>query len=115
VHFADTCKPLRRAVAERGLEMRALARENYLGEPFPGEALNEVRTVGFWDASRPQGWGLDWHRNEGIEFTCLTRGSLPFAVDGTEYALKHGNLTSPGRGSRTTSACRWWTRRGRIG
>lgn len=93
VHFADTCDPLRVAVEDGELEMHALARENYPGNPFPGQALKEVRTVGFWDASRPQTWGLEWHRNEGIEFTYLARGSLGFAVDGTEYELKHGSLT----------------------
>ena len=93
IHFADTCDPLRRAVEENAVEMHALARENYPGDPFPGDALGEVRTVGFWDASRPQNWGLEWHRNEGIEFTFLARGSLGFAVDDTEYALKPGCLT----------------------
>jgi AraC family L-rhamnose operon regulatory protein RhaS len=93
VHYADTCDPLRLAVAENELEMHALARENYPGDPFPGDSLGEVRTVGYWDASRPQHWGLEWHRNEGVEFTYLARGSLGFAVDGTEYALKRGCLT----------------------
>lgn len=93
VHFADTCDPLRLAVADNQVEMHALARGTYPGDPFPGDSLPEVRTVGFWDASRPQNWGLEWHRNEGIEFTYLARGSLGFAVDGTEYHLKRGSLT----------------------
>jgi len=93
LHFADTCDPLRRACAEERVEMRALARENYPGSPFPGNALAEVRTVGFWDANRLQNWGLDWHRNEGVEFTYLARGTLGFAVDGTQYELKRGHLT----------------------
>lgn len=93
VHFADTCDPLRLAVEDNQLEMCALARGTYPGDPFPGNALSEVRTVGFWDASRPQHWGLEWHRNEGIEFTYLARGSLDFAVDGTDYNLKRGCLT----------------------
>lgn len=93
IHFADTCDPLRLAIADNQLEMHALARENYPGDPFPGASLGEVRTVGFWDASRPQLWGLEWHRNEGVEFTYLARGSLGFAVDGTEYTLKRGCLT----------------------
>ncbi len=32
----------------------------------------EVRTVGYWNAKHDQGWGLDWHRNEGIELTTST-------------------------------------------
>ena len=34
------------------------------------DALPGVRTVGIWDARHDQDWGLDWHRNEGIELTC---------------------------------------------
>jgi len=46
-----------------------------------------------WDASRDQGWGLAWHRNEGIEITYLARGGLGFAVDGRPQPLRPGDLT----------------------
>jgi AraC family L-rhamnose operon regulatory protein RhaS len=55
--------------------------------------LPELSTVGFWDATAPQDWGLDWHRNEGIELTYLSRGRLDFAVDGRAYPLESGHLT----------------------
>lgn len=93
VHYADTCEPLRRAIADDRVEMRALARDNYPGNPFPGDALAEVRTVGYWDAGRMQNWGLDWHRNEGLELTYLARGTLGFAVEDTQYSLRRGHLT----------------------
>ena len=38
-------------------------------------------------------WGLDWHRNEGIEFTWLEQGTLPFATDDVETVLRPGDLT----------------------
>jgi AraC-like DNA-binding protein len=49
--------------------------------------------AGFWDAPRDQSWGLDWHRNEGIEITYLESGSLDFAADGKPYHLQAGDLT----------------------
>jgi len=55
--------------------------------------LREISTVGFWHATRAQSWGLDWHRNEGIELTYLSRGRLDFAVDGREHPLGAGHFT----------------------
>ena len=89
---ADTCDALALA-AERGeVELSALARPPYPGDPL-GEALPGVRTVGRWDARHDQRWGLDWHRNEGIELTLLSRGRLAFATDAGEHLLHPGELT----------------------
>ena len=90
---ADSCEPLR-AAAERGdVALRALSRGRYPGARLrPGE-LPELRSAGVWDASRAQAWGLEWHRNEGIEITYLARGTLGFAVDGQPHPLRPGDLT----------------------
>ncbi|MBW6457181.1 MAG: AraC family transcriptional regulator [Trueperaceae bacterium] len=90
---ADSCEPLK-AAAERGeVALQALSRGSYPGRRLlPGE-LPELRSAGVWDASRDQGWGLDWHRNEGIEITYLARGGLGFAVDGRPQPLRPGDLT----------------------
>jgi AraC family L-rhamnose operon regulatory protein RhaS len=55
--------------------------------------LPGVKTIGFWDADHKQEWGLDWHRNEGIELTFLESGGLSFAVDAQKFRLKAGDLT----------------------
>ncbi len=55
--------------------------------------LPGVSTLGYWDAKRSQAWGLDWHRNEGIEITYLSRGRLDFAVDDHSYPLEAGQVT----------------------
>jgi len=52
-----------------------------------------VRNLGYWNVECDQAWGLDWHRNEGIELTFLERGRLKFAVDDGEYQLEAGDLT----------------------
>ena len=93
VYHADDCEPLRQAVARGEVKLQALARRGYPGSAMPARVLPEVSTVGFWDAATPQTWGLDWHCNEGIEFTYLSRGRLDFAVDGRSHPLESGCLT----------------------
>jgi len=92
-YHADNCEPLDRAVQRGEIQMAALCRRGYPGRPFPKNLFPEISTVGFWDAVKNQTWGLDWHRNEGIELTYLARGKADFAVDGKPYALESGHLT----------------------
>jgi AraC-like DNA-binding protein len=92
-YAADTCQPLARGVAAGQVTLEALVHGQYPGRPLPRHALSEVKTVGYWDAPHAQHWGLDWHRNEGVELTLLERGSLAFAVDGQRFQLRPGDLT----------------------
>jgi AraC family transcriptional regulator, 4-hydroxyphenylacetate 3-monooxygenase operon regulatory protein len=89
---ADTCWPLVQAVEGGRLRLHALARGHYPGGRLPRGALPGVKTVGFWDASQPQDWGLDWHRNEGIELTFLESGAVGFGVDDQGFQLQAGDL-----------------------
>jgi AraC family L-rhamnose operon regulatory protein RhaS len=73
--------------------MHGFARRSYPGIPLPPKMLPEVCSVGFWDAVGTQNWGLDWHRNEGIELTYLARGKLAFLVDNEQFLLQNGDLT----------------------
>lgn len=92
-YHADTCQPLVRGVEAGEVMLSALVHGQYPGRVLPRHALAEVKTVGFWDAQHAQNWGLDWHRNEGLELTFLERGSLEFAVDGQRFHLRPGDLT----------------------
>ena len=89
----DTCQPLVRAVEAGQIYHAVLARGQYPGRRLSRRALPGVKVVGFWDAEQRQDWGLDWHRNEGIELTFLESGTLGFAVEGQEFQLKSGDLT----------------------
>jgi len=91
--YADTCEPLKHAAAQNELRVAACGRGSYPGLALPMGTLHGLCSVGVWDADRHQSWGLDWHRNEGIELTYLARGKLAFAVDGQEHLLKRGELT----------------------
>ncbi len=93
LYHADTCAPLEAAARRGEVRVVALGRGSYPGQPMPARDLREVRSVGFWDARGQQGWGLDWHRNEGIEFTYLAAGRLPFALDRRATELRAGDLT----------------------
>ncbi|GMV83294.1 MAG: hypothetical protein AMXMBFR7_44780 [Planctomycetota bacterium] len=90
---ADTCEPLKAAEAAGAVRIEALARGCYPGRPMPKRVLPEVCTVGYWDAPRQQAWGLDWHRNEGLELTFLARGRADFGVEERAFALARGDLT----------------------
>ena len=92
-YHADTCEPLRQAVAREETRLVALCRRGYPGHPLPPQMLPEVSTVGFWDAANEQAWGLDWHRNEGIELSFMARGKTEFLVDDKAYLLESGHLT----------------------
>ena len=92
-YHADRCEPLREAVRRGEVRLAALARRGYPGRRMPAGMLPEVSTVGFWDGRGAQSWGLDWHRNEGIELTFLARGQIDFSVDRQRFRLQAGNLT----------------------
>lgn len=93
IYHADTCEPLKRGVEQGEVRLVARARGAYPGLPLPAKVLTEVRTVGYWDAEHNQSWGLDWHRNEGIELTYVSRGKVHLAVDGQQFLLTRGDLT----------------------
>jgi AraC family L-rhamnose operon regulatory protein RhaS len=93
VYQADTCEPLKAAVQRNEVYLHAWSRGSYPGLRLPDGILPEVRSIGIWDASRPQSWGLDVHCNEGIEVTYLARGKTGFEVDGKSWLLKKGDLT----------------------
>ncbi|WP_308467128.1 helix-turn-helix transcriptional regulator [Rathayibacter soli] len=93
VYFADACEPLEEAVANGEVELRTLARGTYPGTPLPAGVAEGIRTVGYWNANKPQRWGLDWHRNEGIEITLLDRGALTFSTRESSWDLRSGEIT----------------------
>jgi AraC family L-rhamnose operon regulatory protein RhaS len=93
VFYCDTCDDLEEAHRKGDVELNAFARRNYPGTYLPKNCLPKVCTIGYWDARKNQDWGLDWHRNEGIEITYLSRGSLEFAAGDSDHQLHAGNLT----------------------
>lgn len=92
-YHPDTCLPLKTAMLQGNVELKAVVHGDYPGTKLPGLVLPEVRTAGYWNTTQEQNWGLDWHRNEGIEFTYLHRGTVDFAVENQKFKLQPGDLT----------------------
>ncbi len=92
-YFCDTCVPVARAARSGTLQLESLVHGTYPGRRLADATLPEVKSIGYWNSAVQQDWGLDWHRNEGIEFTLLANGELPFAVGDREYMLQPDELT----------------------
>jgi AraC family transcriptional regulator, 4-hydroxyphenylacetate 3-monooxygenase operon regulatory protein len=92
IYHADTCLPLVEAYEKGKVELTALARGTYPGERLTDDTKG-INTIGYWSANDVQDWGLDWHRNEGMEFHFLESGSMPYATGNTEIELLPGDFT----------------------
>ncbi len=75
------------------IHIHALTTGQYLGTPVPKNILPGVSTVGFWNATGSQKWGLDAHRNEGIKIMFLETGHMPFVAGQRKFDLRAGNYT----------------------
>ncbi|WP_299127504.1 AraC family transcriptional regulator [uncultured Winogradskyella sp.] len=92
MYHADTCLPLIDAYNRRKIKFKALARHTYPGDRLDDNTLG-LNSIGYWDANEPQDWGLDWHRNEGIEFHFLESGTMPYSQENKEVVLTPNHLT----------------------
>ena len=92
VYHADTCLPLVDAVQREKVKFKALARYTYPGDRLSDDTYG-LNTIGYWDAKEPQDWGLDWHRNEGMEIHFLESGSMPYSHEQSKTILQPDHLT----------------------
>jgi len=89
----DTCKPQLRAMKEGKIRLHALTKGHYPGVKLSSDMIPGLNSIGFWDGIGAQDWGLDEHRNEGVEISLLETGKMGFAVDKGHYDLVPGSLT----------------------
>jgi len=92
VYRADSCRALVRAAEAGDVRFEALARGTYPGHPIPASVLPGLRSVGYWDATHKQTWGLPVHRNEGIELTFMASGGIAATVEDRAVRLDHDHL-----------------------
>lgn len=92
IYLADSCEALEQAACLGEVTLRAFVRGHYPGQELPEAAVRGVLSVGSWDASRDQSWGLPWHRNEGIEITLVERGGVVFSIEGERWNLGAGQV-----------------------
>ncbi len=89
----DSCKPQIKAAKTGLIELHALTNGNYPGEKLPKDTLTGLSSIGWWNAKGAPGWGLESHRNEGLEIVFLETGSMHFIVNDNKYKIQAGNLT----------------------
>jgi AraC family L-rhamnose operon regulatory protein RhaS len=89
----DNCRPQLQALGEGKIELHALSKGYYPGKRMNSNILPGLSSVGFWNCRGNQDWGLDFHRNEGMEIVYLETGGTAFEVDGRIHNLRAGNLT----------------------
>ena len=89
----DTCLPQRQAISNGEIDFHAFSHGKYPGKRIDSETLPGVSSIGFWNAIGQPDWGLESHRNEGIELVFLETGNMMFSVDGDKYDLSAGDLT----------------------
>lgn len=89
----DRCGPQLRAVETGKIRFHALSKGHYPGTRIKPNCLPGVSSIGHWDAREPQDWGLDAHRNEGVEITFLETGVMDFTVEKQHYEVHAGDFT----------------------
>ncbi|MES0884540.1 AraC family transcriptional regulator [Roseibium sp. SCP14] len=89
--YAGNCKDLLDASLEGEVTLSAWARRGYPGRDL-GNTLPQVCSVGGWNATRPQNWGLREHCNEGVKIAYLAHGTLTLTLDGEVYNLQEGQM-----------------------
>ena len=92
-YVIDSCTPQKEAAASGKIQLHALTHGRYPGRLLPPRVLPGLSSLGFWDACGEQDWGLDPHRNEGIEIVFLETGHMTFFVDGKRHLLGPGTVT----------------------
>src|ERR1041385_3405638 len=89
----DTCEPQMRAVRQGKIKLHALTKGHYPGVKLSSDVMPGLNSIGFWDGVGAQDWGLDEHRNEGVEISLLETGKWGFTVDKRLYEVAPGSLT----------------------
>ena len=93
IYNPDSCSPLEAAYQRGEVELCTLARGTYPGKKLKDDELPSIKSIGYWDAKFKQNWGLDFHRNEGVEICLLESGHLNFELNGRHYDLAPNHLT----------------------
>lgn len=93
IYYPDSCTSLANAWSEGQVELHALARGTYPGYSLKDNELKGIKSIGYWNSEKIQNWGLDWHRNEGIELCLLETGNLSFLLNDQQFELEPNSLT----------------------
>lgn len=74
------------------IQLTALSRGQYPGAILPSNTLPGLNSIGFWDGSGSQDWGIEPRRNRGLEIHFVRTGNMAFKVDEQPFHLNAGDL-----------------------
>lgn len=89
----DNCLPQISAVKENKIELNALTHGNYPGKRLKPEQLSGLSSMGYMNVVGEQDWGIEPHRNEGIEICFQETGVNQLTVDDKKYTTSPNTLT----------------------
>jgi len=89
----DSCVPQSAAVRGGKIQMHALSKGYYPGVLMRPDQLPGITSIGFWNGTGAQDWGLEAHRNEGVEICFLETGAMAFSVETNNFKLRSGHFT----------------------
>lgn len=89
----DSCGPQFAAMREGKIRLFALTKGHYPGISIHRDILPGINSIGFWSGTGVQDWGLEPHRNEGLEISFLETGNMAFSVETKKYELRPGCFT----------------------
>jgi AraC family L-rhamnose operon regulatory protein RhaS len=80
-------------VTDGKIQLHALSKGYYPGTLLQPEQLPGITSIGFWNGTGTQDWGLEAHRNEGVEICYLETGAMAFSVEAKNFELRSGHFT----------------------
>ncbi|TWU31419.1 hypothetical protein [Novipirellula artificiosorum] len=86
----DRCLPQRSAIEANKVGFHGLSHGHYPGTLIPGDMLPGIASMGFFDVADEQDWGMEEHRNEGIEICLQETGMSDLTVDGVRHRMPPG-------------------------
>jgi AraC family L-rhamnose operon regulatory protein RhaS len=89
----DRCLPQRSAIDAGKVGFRGLSHGHYPGTLIPEEMLPGIASMGFFDVAEEQDWGMEEHRNEGIEICLQETGESDLIVVGVRHRMPPGTLS----------------------
>jgi AraC-like DNA-binding protein len=89
----DRCLPQRSAIEAGKVGFHGLSHGHYPGTLIPEDLLPGVASMGFFDVAEEQDWGMEEHRNEGIEICLQETGKSELTVDGVRHTMPPGTLS----------------------
>lgn len=93
LHLAYVASPMIAAWQSGKIAMKSIAHGHHPGERLASSTLPGLKVIGYWNAERPQDWGLPWHRNEGVEFSFQSSGSNYFETANFSGDIVAGDLS----------------------